>query len=120
MADDTIMKGIINRKDKLFLAFMHEFEPKIPNSNACDIYFQHSGKFSSSIDYILQRSHHPIDQFLKLVRAYMNMSQHDHVMAFVRVFITAKSRKIQNGKSVIKCQNLKLKHIKRMDNNCHF
>ena len=28
-------------------------------------------------------------------------------------------RKIQNGKSLIKCQNQKLKHIKRMNNNCH-
>ena len=28
-------------------------------------------------------------------------------------------RKIQNGKSLIKWQNQKHKHIKRMDNNCH-
>ena len=28
-------------------------------------------------------------------------------------------RKIQKGKSLIKWQNQKLKHIKRMDNNCH-
>ena len=25
--------------------------------------------------------------------------------------------KVQNGKSLIKCQNQKIKHIKRMDNN---
>ena len=29
-------------------------------------------------------------------------------------------RKIQNGKCLMKWQNQKLKHIKRMDNNCHF
>ena len=27
-------------------------------------------------------------------------------------------RKIQNGKSLIKCQNQMIKHIKQMDNNC--
>ena len=27
--------------------------------------------------------------------------------------------KIQNGKSLIKSQNQMLKHIKRMDNDCH-
>ena len=28
-------------------------------------------------------------------------------------------RKIQSGKSQIKWQNQKLKHMKQMDNNCH-
>ena len=27
--------------------------------------------------------------------------------------------KLKKGKFLIKCQNQKLKHIKRMDNNCH-
>ena len=46
---------------------------------------------------------------------------HFHWLIFSSININKKQnpRKVQSRKSLIKWQNQKLKHTKRMDNNCH-
>ncbi|VDI67737.1 Hypothetical predicted protein [Mytilus galloprovincialis] len=80
----SIMKENMNRRDKLFLDFIHEFELHIPESS------------SSRIDYILLSNHNIINQFVNLERDYINTSQHDPVMALGKVGITAKQIEEKN------------------------